>query len=617
MRFPAERPTPRKSVLYDRFLSVDFSKASTNLKEYHSPNAVNMIRDEYGKIRRRMGYFKVDSYGAAPVHGFTRHNGSLVVHCGDALYNEDKTVLFSPMAARPPQFYQAGGKLYILDGVNFLVYDGTTCAPVEGKIPKIIIAGSPTGGGTAFEQVNLIQNKWEQSFRGTAGATAYQLAFGDLDATPVTVKKAKLVSGKVEWDALTEGTHFTVNRAAGIVTFGTAPGEPVFAQEDNVSVTASKDRAAQRARITGCCVAKPFGVAGYENQLFVTGNGAHKNQLFWSGVNDPTYWGDLQYALLGQDDSAIQSLNTLSTTLVVHKDTVSANTYICSVFLVKINELDTPQIKVDRVVSGSGCICRYGSQQFGEPVFVTQLGVQAITTRDITAQEIETMRGSRINRRLLQEPGLESAVSCVFKYFYLLAVNGNVYVLDRLNPQEDANALYQNFQYNAFFWNHFPASSFFIEGDTLYFGTPAGDIMRMYADENSSLSYNDDGETYDWLWEFPEYVGERFYSNKSIQYVAIRAKAYIRCALALDIQLQGLWYEVFSDSMAFGYLDLGDLDLNNLNLSTDATPKKKTEKYSERKLDKFAFRIRGNKLNEPFGLYSFAFEVKEKGKHKG
>ena len=95
----------------------------------------------------------------------------------------------------------------------------------------------------------------------------------------------------------------------------------------------------------------------------------------------------------------------------------------------------------------------------GEPLFLTDTGIQTITNKELTSEEMTTSRGERINRRLLTEPGLEHAVSCVFGYYYLLAVNGNVYVLDRLNPMEESTAS-NNYQYNAFFWNHIPAVAF-------------------------------------------------------------------------------------------------------------------------------------------------------------
>lgn len=638
INYPAASPTPRTSVLYDTFLSVDFSKASANLAPQYSPNSLNMIRDEYGKIRRRMGYHEAflvreEVQGEdRTVRGIAKYSGQFIVHCGNKLYKTDvsgdtpvTTELYTGMAGNNTQFYQAAGKLYILDGANCLVYDGESAAPVSGRVPLIMIAGSPNGGGTQYEQVNLLSDKWRQLFTGDGTTKDYQLAFGDLDDTPLLVRRAKLQDGVVVWETLTETTDYTVDRVLGKVSFKTAPSEPVFAQEDNIDITASKDRSAQRSRVFGCRIMKPFGINGRENQIFLGGNPSFPNQIFWSGIDDPSFFGDLQYAVLGQDNSAVMSFSALNTQLIAHKDPVSGQNYLCSVYAETINGLITPQIRVDKVVGGSGCVSRYGSAQFGEPLFVTQLGVQAITTRDIAGYEIETLRGDRINRRLIAEPRLAEAVGCVYKYFYLLAVpgeSGSVYVLDRLNPTGEGNVLGNAYQYNAFYWDHVPARCWLVDGGELYFGTEDGRVMKFYTDEAASGSYNDNDEAYEWLWELPEYVGNRFYNNKAIKYLALRAKAYLRAYVVIDVQVDGLWYEVLRDNVSFGFLDLNDLDLNNLNLSTDRTPKKTTQKYSRRRLDKFAFRIRGdtvarNAVGEPFGLYSFAFEVKERGKHKG
>lgn len=622
VNYPSESVSKRTPVVYDAFLSVDFAKAPSNVARYHSPNSLNMIRDEYGKVRRRMGYFNKFPTLTFPgrICAITKYNGDFIVHAGNTLYKVthagEKTALYQSMGQSPAQFYKASEKLYVLDGTNYLCYDGTTCEAVSGKIPRVLISGTPAGGGIQFEQVNLIQNKWEQSFLGDGQSTVYQLAFDTLDDTPVTVKSSVLSENTVVWNTLLENTDFTVERATGKITFTKAPSLPVVAQEDNIIVTASKDRSEKRARILGCTVLKAFGINGYENQLFITGNPNYKNHVYWSDISDPTYFGDLQYAVLGQDDSAIMGFGTLNTELIAYKDLAGGKSYLLSVFSAQINGIETPQVKVEKVISGSGCIAKYAGGNFGEPLYLSQLGVQAITQRDLLGYEIETMRGDRINRKLLSEPNLDQAISCVYKYYYLIAVNGHVYVLDRLNPQEEGNTLSNAYQYNAFYWDDVPASAFYVDGDKLLFGTADGKIYEFYSDEYDSASYNDDGHSYEWMWEFPEYVGDLFYQNKSIRYLALRAKAYVRTTVTIDIQLEGLWYEVLTDGVSFGYLDLSDLDLNNLNLSTDATPKKTTEKYTERKLDKFAFRVRGNALNQPFGLYSFAFEVKERGKHK-
>lgn len=614
VNYPSEKQTKRKSVVYDAFRTANFAEASANLDADQSPDVLNMVPDGSDKVRRRMGYFEKTSYPAR-IWGMTQYKGNLLVHAGDTLY-KDAEILKSGLNTARSFFYQQSGKLYVMDGAGLYVYDGTTCAAVEGKIPIVIISGNPSGGGTAFEQVNLIQDKWEQDFLGDGSSKEYQLAYGDLDENPLTVQVSRLEGEDLVWDTLTEEDDYTVDRENGIVTFVSAPAAPPVAQEDNVKIVASKDRSEQRERIFSSTIWQGFGQGGHDNQLFVSGSPDYKNYVFWSGINDLTYWGDLQYVVLGQDDSAIVSFNTLNTGLVCHKDAASGKSYVLSVFTTNLNELTTPQVAVDRVISGSGCICKYASASFGEPLFVTNLGIQALTNRDLTGYEVETIRGEMINRRLLTETNLVDAVSCVFKSWYLLAVGSHIYLLDRRNPRESGGVLNNAYQYNAFFWDDVPAVCFFVDGDNLLFGTTSGKVMQFYSDDADPNSYNDAGQTYEWRWEFPEYVGDLFYQNKAIRYVSLRAKAYQKTTVTIDVQLRGLWYEVLTDSASFGFLDLSSLDLGNLNLSTDSTPKKTYQRFSERKLDKFAFRVRGSALNEPFGLYSFAFEVKERGKHK-
>ena len=81
---------------------------------------------------------------------------------------QQEELLYNLMSERPSQFFHWDGKVYILDGDHYL--DGETCAPVVGRIPRVMIGERLLAGGTQFEQFNLLQDKWEQSFQGTATA---------------------------------------------------------------------------------------------------------------------------------------------------------------------------------------------------------------------------------------------------------------------------------------------------------------------------------------------------------------------------------------------------------------------------------------------------------------
>lgn len=62
--------SPSRSVLeIDSFLGVDLTNSGTDVSEYRSPNAPNMIRDVPGKVRKRMGYKTVKSFEEGIIYG--------------------------------------------------------------------------------------------------------------------------------------------------------------------------------------------------------------------------------------------------------------------------------------------------------------------------------------------------------------------------------------------------------------------------------------------------------------------------------------------------------------------------------------------------------------------
>ena len=54
--FSIPKSVPRNVLQKDTFLGVDFTNSPANVDDNKSPNAVNMIRDVPGKVRKRMGY---------------------------------------------------------------------------------------------------------------------------------------------------------------------------------------------------------------------------------------------------------------------------------------------------------------------------------------------------------------------------------------------------------------------------------------------------------------------------------------------------------------------------------------------------------------------------------
>ena len=65
--------------------------------------------------------------------------------------------------------WQFDDKVYIVDGKKLLVWDGSEVKPASeiAKIPTVTIAKSPNGGGTSYEDLNLIQSGFTELFAGT------------------------------------------------------------------------------------------------------------------------------------------------------------------------------------------------------------------------------------------------------------------------------------------------------------------------------------------------------------------------------------------------------------------------------------------------------------------
>ena len=271
VEIPAVSPGKSKLTI-DSFLGVDLTNAPANVKEKRSPEAPNMMRDVPGKVKKRTGYQTVATYEGR-INGRHLLKGGEkdfeLIHAGSGLYfNGEK---LCKMADSRSVSFQMDGKLYLLDGERYLCFDGETAEPVSNnaKIPVVIISRTPTGGGTAYEGINLLSDYTTDSFLGVASVKEYQLSVSGLSDKPVTAKK---MDADGNWVELKETTDFSVNRETGKVTFVTAPGVSPVDGKDNLQITAAKDRSEYRSRIEKCCIGILFGVNGAADRLFVSGN---------------------------------------------------------------------------------------------------------------------------------------------------------------------------------------------------------------------------------------------------------------------------------------------------------------------------------------------------------
>lgn len=607
---------PSRSILViDEFHGVDFTNSPTNVDEKKSPNAPNMIRDVPGKVRKSMGWHTVKQYSERiiGVH-FRREDTDGLVHSGTKLYKGDDEV-YSEANDERSQSWQFGENLYIVDGKALLTYDGTDVklTSTAAKIPTLTIAKSPTGGGTPFEDLNLIQPAFIELFAGTETDKVYSMTFSGLDAV-VLVEE---LQSNGTWKTLSAGTDYTADLAAGKVTFTTAPGKSPITGEDNVRITASRLVAGYADRINKCRFGTLFGVNGAADRLFLSGNPDFVNYDWHSGQNDPTYWPDTGYSVIGTEKSAIVGYSIINDRLATHKDDQADGR---NVVIRQGDLVDSEAVfPVVNTLQGQGAVATYSfAYLVNEPLFLTKLGVYAITAQDITGEKYAQNRSFFVNGKLLEEENLQEAFAFVYKDLYWLCINGVAYILDGLQPlQTDKSMPYSTRQYAAFYRTNVPARVMWEREGQLFFGSPDGRICQFYDDPASQLSYNDDGQPIYCCWETPDFSGKLFYKNKTFRFLAVRLAAAIATSVKLYGRRRGIWTFIKEDDTRARYFNWQYLDWSKFSWSNDETPQVITTKVRIKKVDKSRFRLENDVLNEPFGINDVAIEYVENGNFKG
>ena len=149
-----------------------------------------------------------------------------MAHAGTKLYGWDETEaepaeLLTGLTDARSAGAAFGGKLWILTGGEFLVYDGTDAARVKADayVPTTVIARDPElGGGTAYEALNLLSPFRKNSFQ-TDGSDDAFLLDGDRLDTRFTAGASGLSNGTTYY--LADGSDYYLFTASGDYAEGT------------------------------------------------------------------------------------------------------------------------------------------------------------------------------------------------------------------------------------------------------------------------------------------------------------------------------------------------------------------------------------------------------------
>lgn len=228
---------------------------------------------------------------------------------------------------------------------------------------------------------------------------------------------------------------------------------------------------------------------GLANNVFIGGCSfnEYSSRIWYSAVNNPLYFPDLNYIEVGSTDTKVVGLTKVGDYLGVIKQ---SNTTDTSVFLVYPTSFDDDTTFAAKPCAGGvGALGEFCFNVLGdETLFLSPRGVMAIEPNEDEQSRIRD-RSYFINGRMLEEPNLDKAYSFVHDGFYLLAVNNHIYVLDG-NQRNSWGNQKTNLVYECYFLDDVPAKTMFSYDDELWFSDDKGNICR-FKDKNEPNAYLD------------------------------------------------------------------------------------------------------------------------------
>ena len=584
-----QAPVP-KPIEIDKFLGLNQSVGETEIKLGEAVVMENFRVTQDYKAEKRGGHNSlVDFDNAKDVQGLwygTIATKEIMLILNDGkVYEYDMTVTTDTTAIADlitestvtnigtitdvkTQIFWFGSELYFINGTDFKTYDGTTYGDVVGYIPTIAIETPPSGGGTDFEQVNLLNGTKKQNFTGDNSTTIYQLRELSIGATALIVT--------VNGVANTEDSEFTVDRTLGQVTFTSAPTTDAL-----VVIQWVKESTSNVALVKNNKYYVLYG-PGNNTNVFLFGNSSFKNKRMRSGTLDATYYPEFAFTLIGSDEFAITDIVIQYDRQIIFKE--SKTFYSYSEYITVLDGYEYPVFELNQTV---GNIAPNNVQLVdNSPISLHGKSMWKWTNTSVNDERNASNVSERI-RQSLQDLDLSTAITFDYQSKKELWINigTNVYIY---NYQNDTFYIYTNIN----------ATTFLDINSTIYYG--ANGTLEKFS------GLNDNGVAITARLElgFTDFGVNELSKNTRVIWVAI--KPYTRTSVTISYAtnrfntnetklIKPIKYVIF---------DFTDIDFGDFSFLTNRNPQVVQRKIRARKYAYIKWIFENAELDESLVLIS-------------
>ena len=427
---------------YNNFRGVDFTDG--NVATSRSPEALNMWKNykTLGKKVETRPEIALQLSMSNTIYGLFFYTISSIthwiIHVGTSLIdynpntNTQTVIKATGMNPRKSSAFVYNNIFFILDGINYLEYNGITCKAVEGVVPTIAIHNYNTNSHKTYQDRNLISDYVNELFFADGVQTEYQVSSKDISDITVYVNDVQ--------KEIT--TDYTVDTTNGIITFTTAPEQDI--DSANVVIKYKKVISGAKNKIFKCTLSTIF-----DNRVFFSGNQDYPNLLMWCGLNDPRYISDMYYATDG-DLAPIKALVPGNNALWVFKEPSQSNTTVFyHVPGLQYNDVLEESIKTYAEAHSSITTgCKATGINFNDDiVFFSDRGMEGISS-DITTEQVLGHRSTLVDRKLLNESNYNLMELAEWEGYLLVIIDDKVYLADSRQKVNNADHI----EYEWFYW---------------------------------------------------------------------------------------------------------------------------------------------------------------------
>ncbi len=476
---------------YGGFRGVDFSGNDVILSR--SPDAINMWKnyEESECVETRPGMTLLNTFSSKILGLFFFNNNNIkhvLLHIGTKLIKWNNfpnkpanlTELYSEMNVAESRSFVYENILFIMDGINYLEYDGKTIKKVVGTIPMTSYYKNPDGSTSidedtdidlVYQPVNCLTSLRKNAFFGDGKSKDFKL-----DAQELDDKVKYSVKATIDNEELAEDEDFSVNRETGTVTFNSIP-----AKDSEVIITYSKTNETHLNRILNCTL-----LCEFDNRIFFSGNPDYPNTIFHCELNDPRYVRDTAYYECGLDLAQIKAIIPGNNVIWVLKE---INQNSSSVYYLTPT-LDTEYNKIYPSTNGSislGCMST-GINFNDDIVFFSNKGLEGISNSSLYSEQILQHRSSLVDSKMIFENKYQNVKLAEFKGYLMCLIDSHIYLADSRQKYLDSSNV---IQYEWYYWE-LPFNISYIKEyrQNLYLGNDSGELYILEGDTDNNLGIN-------------------------------------------------------------------------------------------------------------------------------